>query len=75
MRRRATNTTFREALGLSTSKADLDRFKLLREFLRAQVRKHFDYTVPYQSQRAKMMALFDAEVCYIANYRAMHTRV
>lgn len=80
MRRPANNTTFRESLGLSTLKADLHRFHLLRDFLRAQVRKHFDYTVPYQSQTAERMASFETEVTsaqpqlYASDWRRAQTR-
>lgn len=56
------NTTFREALGLSTSNMDLQMFKEIREFLRKQVRKHFDYNLGYQFQSVETLALFKAEV-------------
>lgn len=61
-KQRPNNTSFRQALDLSTSPCDLHKFHNIRLFIRQQIDKHYDYSLPYMLQTATTVATFEAEV-------------
>ena len=59
---RHVNVSFREALGLSTSDADVQEFTGLKRALRELVECHYDYNLLEKEQRDDTRKAFAAEV-------------
>ena len=56
------NTPFREALGLSTSDADIDTFINMKKTLRTLVESHYDLSLSDSEQSVATRVAFAAEV-------------
>jgi len=62
MQRKHTNAPFREALGLSTSDADLQTFAEIKKNIRDIVQAYYDFDLPDSEQTDVTRAAFAAEV-------------
>jgi hypothetical protein len=60
--RKHTNAPFREALGLSTSDADLQTFTEIKKNIRDIVQAYYDFDLPDSEQTDVTRAAFAAEV-------------
>lgn len=63
---RLQNVSFREALGLTTSEADMDKFAETKKALREAIERHYDYNILYGDQSEVARATFETEVLYIS---------
>jgi hypothetical protein len=59
---RHVNVAFREALGLSTSDADIHEFMGIKKALRELVERHYDYNISEKEQKDDTREAFAAEV-------------
>jgi hypothetical protein len=59
---RYVNVSFRIALGLSTSDADVQEFTRIKKALRELVERHYDYNLSEKEQKDDTREAFAAEV-------------